>query len=353
MSGMAPVQIGDTASPDALIRVVGHSWAGDLLRRQLSQGQSGHAYLFSGPLQVGRGTLARWFAQALLCQESESPCGVCQTCRQVVSATHPDLRLLNLANQPGKRRRLGIEAIRNLRKGMAERPFRGQRKVYLIEDAETMTVEASNALLKMLEEPPSFVVLMLVAISDHLLLETIVSRCQVLSLRPLGRDEVQQALVERWGAEEDRAELLAALSLGRLGWAVQALQDSALLKQRDEDLTALTQLMEAGLLKRFDFAVKQERRWKRGKRTEVFKLLECWQGWWRDLMLVGQDCSELICNVDRLAELQAAGQQIGPDRTLAFLQLLRTAQQRLEEQVNPRLLWEDLLLQLPAVVISA
>src|SRR5512136_929842 len=163
--------------------IVGHQWAIDLLSRQLAQGQVGHAYLFTGPPQVGKGTLARWFAQALLCQsEGSRPCEACPACRQVAAGTHPDVRPLNLEVQPGERRTLGIEAIREMRSGMAERPFSGQRKVYLIEDAETMTQDAANALLKTLEEPPSFVVLLLVALSDHMLLPTVVSRCQLVSL---------------------------------------------------------------------------------------------------------------------------------------------------------------------------
>lgn len=331
--------------------VVGHRWAVGLLARQLATGHIAHAYLFTGPPQVGRGTLARWFAQALLCRaDTGVPCGRCAACRKVLAGNHPDLRLLNLEGQGGNRRTLGIEAIRELRSGMAERPFAGARKVYLIEDAESMTVEAANALLKTLEEPPSFVVLLLVAFSDHLLPPTIVSRCQVLPLRALNRPEVHQALVARWGTSEEQAGFLAALSLGRLGWAVQALQDAQLLQRREEDLAALARLMEAGLLERFAFAETQERRWKRGDHAAVLGLLEQWQGWWRDLLLVEEDCLDLVCNGDCLAGLHAAAQKVPPETALTFLQALRSTRQRLLEQVNPRLAFEELLLQLPVTV---
>ncbi len=332
--------------------VVGHSWALDLLTRQLARGQVAHAYLFTGPPQVGKGTLARWFAQALLCEAPEErPCGACPSCRRVEAGGHPDVRPLSLEVQPGGRRTLGIEAVRAMRSGMAERPFSGRRKVYLIEDAETMTPEAQNALLKTLEEPPSFVVILLAALSDHLLLETVVSRCQLLTLRPLSRREVRQALIGRWGAPEDRATLLAALSQGRLGWAVQALQDAAVLQRREEHLAALTRLLGAGLLERFNDAEEQERRWRRGNHQEVLERMAAWQGWWRDLLVVSRGCAETVVNVDRLEGLRAAAQQVAAERVLQGMGALRQAQKQLVEQVNPRLVFEDLFLQLPAVVI--
>lgn len=330
--------------------VVGHRWAVELLTRQIRQGCVAHAYLFTGPSGVGRGTLARWLAQALLClNTSQQPCGTCPACVRVANETHPDLHLLNLETQGG-RRTLGIDAVRELRATMAERPFAGTRKVYLIEDAETMTVEAANALLKTLEEPPPFAVLLLVALSDHLLLPTIVSRCQHLPLRPLGREEVRQALMARWGASDEQARLLAALSRGRLGWAVRALQDATVLVRREEELDAMERLLEVGSLERFAFAEAQERRWRRGEQVAVLSLLEQWEGWWRDLFLTGQGCEDLVVNHDRLERLRALSRRLTAEVVLGCLQALRAARQRLLEQVNPRLVLEELLLRLPVVV---
>ncbi len=333
------------------IPVYGHRWAVELLRRQIVQGKVAHAYLFTGPSQVGRGTLARWLAQALLCEEEDAspPCGRCPACQRVAREIHPDLHRLHL-DQVGSRRTLGIEAVREMRSGIAERPFYGRRKVYLIEDAECMTVEAENALLKTLEEPPPFVVLLLVALSDHLLLPTIVSRCQVLPLRPLSRQEVRRTLIEHWGVSEDRAGLLSSLSQGRLGWAVQALNDPQVLRKRQGNLAALNRLLSAGLLERFAFAEAQERLWRHGQAASVLETLQEWQGWWRDLFLLSVGCADLLVNQDQLEALQNAGRQVSPQAALAFLRALRAAQERLQEQVNPRLALEELLLQLPVVV---
>ncbi len=336
---------------EAAIRIVGHEWAVDLLARQLRQEQAAHAYLLTGPAQVGKGTLARWLAQALLCEgQGQVPCGSCKSCQLVAAGKHPDLHLINLEVQAGGRRKLGIEAIRDMRMGLAERPFLGRRKFYLVEDAGSMTDEAQNALLKTLEEPPPFVVIVLVALADQMLLPTIVSRCQSLVLRPLSRQQVRQALVERWGAAPEQADLLASLSQGRLGWAVQALQDGRLLEKRREDLDELSRLLEAGLLERFSFAEKQEKAWKKENYAAVLGLLEHWQGWWRDLLLVGHDCDELVVNLDCLDRLRSTARRVGPEKAAHLLQALRAARQRLDEQVNPRLVFEELLLQLPAVV---
>jgi DNA polymerase-3 subunit delta' len=279
-----------------------------------------------------------------------APCGTCSACQKVAAGIHPDVRLLNLTVQPGERRTLGIQTIRELRRGIAERPFAGQRKVYIIEDAETMTPEAANALLKTLEEPPPFVVLLIVAISDHLLLPTIVSRCQVLPLRIVPRQEVRQALLEQWNASPEQADLLAALSYGRPGWAIQALQTDSVLPKRTENLDKLRQMLEAGLLERFTFAEKQQQRWRRGKYSDVIDLLECWQGWWRDLQLIGQGCPDLVVNIDHLEGLRTIAQRVPQGGVLGFLRALGAARQQLKDQVNPRLVFENLLMQMPTVV---
>src|SRR5919205_4005152 len=209
--------------------VVGHSAAVEIFQRAVSSGQVGHAYLISGPEGVGRGTLARVFAQALVCTSQERPCGACSACRRALRGLHPDVLLLNLETQrqresgrDSKNTRVSIEAVRELCASLALRPLEASWRVALLEDVDRFSRDAFDALLKTLEEPPPFVVMLLIANEAEAIPETIRSRCRPVVLEPLARADVVSALIER-GAAPDLAAAIAAFTRGRLGEALSLL----------------------------------------------------------------------------------------------------------------------------------
>ncbi|MBC7223148.1 MAG: DNA polymerase III subunit delta', partial [Anaerolineae bacterium] len=216
--------------------VVGHGWAVRLLQKGIEEDRLSHAYLFSGPPQIGKTTLAMEFARALLCTGEARPCDACPSCQRAQAGTHSDLHLVEGTGKGGA---ILIEQVRAVRQQAALAPVQGPYRVYVFPNIERATAEAANALLKTLEEPPPQVVLLLTTAHQAALLPTIVSRCQVVALRPLPRREVEAALQERWGLAAEDAAPLARLSGGRLGWAVQASQDPQVLERRQEWLEAL------------------------------------------------------------------------------------------------------------------
>jgi DNA polymerase-3 subunit delta' len=203
------------------------------------------------------------------------------------------------------------------------------------------STEAANSLLKTLEEPPASVVLILTAVHAEGLPATVVSRCQRLDLRPAARHVVEAFLMDR-GVPEEKARLLARLSGGRVGWAVDAIQDEQLLQQRQQRLEQLVEILSADRVERLEFAQSASQD-PAGSRA----LLELWTVWWRDLLLVQGHGSRHLINVDRRGELERlAGQSALPEVWTALNALEETAAQ-LEANVNARLAWEGLLLRLP------
>jgi DNA polymerase-3 subunit delta' len=219
------------------------------LREAIRGGRIGHAYLLSGPQGVGKAAAALTFAQALCCtaedrQDRSVPCGQCRACRNVLRGAHPDVETFSLdtqavlADKPGRGSTLTIETVRRLRSSGAFFPLESDRRVLIIDDAETLLEPAQQALLKTLEEPPLAVTLMLLADEPEALLETIRSRCQEVTLRPIPQSAVAQALQSR-GVADSLAMEVATLSRGCAAWALSAVVDKKLLQaRRDERASA-------------------------------------------------------------------------------------------------------------------
>ncbi|MBM4321139.1 MAG: DNA polymerase III subunit delta', partial [Deltaproteobacteria bacterium] len=163
------------------------------LRRALREGRVPHAYLFCGPIGVGKERTALVLAQALQCRKlPDDGCGRCEPCRKVAGARHPDVAVVRV---PEGRSRVLIEQMRELQQCLAFRPYEGRNRVIVFPDAEVMTEEAANSLLKTLEEPPEQTHFVLTSSQPQNLLDTIRSRCQQVRFAPLSRAEVGRRLI--------------------------------------------------------------------------------------------------------------------------------------------------------------
>lgn len=319
-------------------QIIGQDWVVALLRRGLETGRMAHAYLFCGPPQVGKTRLARTLAQALNCERPDPPCGRCPSCRKIEQGTHPDVRLI--AGE-GAGQSIRIDQVRALQREAVLSPYEGRRRIFVLRRMDLATVEAANCLLKTLEEPPSQVTLMLTAVQTELLPSTVVSRCQRLDLRPVARQQIEAALRAQ-GMPDDKARLLARLSGGRVGWALQAAGDEAVLEQRRQGLEQLVWLLAADRVDRLEYAHKVSR-----DAAACRDLIELWATWWRDLLVLCGQGEDHLLNVDRAGELRSqAGRSSEPLAWSMLIALQATAAQ-LEANVNTRLAMEGLLLKLP------
>ena len=181
--------------------IIGHDQIKEHFQKAIEYNKVSHAYILTGEAGMGRKSLANAFALTLLCEKGKSePCMECHACKQVLSGSHPDLIYVS-HEKPGT---IGVDDIRKqINDTIMIRPYSSYYKVYIVDEAEKMTIQAQNALLKTIEEPPAYAVILLLANNNTGLLPTITSRCVTLNFKPV-RDEV----IRKYLMEEDRKSVV-------------------------------------------------------------------------------------------------------------------------------------------------
>ena len=325
--------------------LLGHEWAVEMLQQHLTHASVRHAYLFSGPPGLGRRTLALRLAQALNCPQPVAPgepCGTCKTCQQIERMQYADLAVIQAEKEGGT---LKVEQIRAIRQSLVLKPYQGNYRVALFLRFQEANANAANALLKTLEEAPSYVVLVLTADSPEQLLPTIVSRCEVLRLRPLPVETVEGYLKEH-GAEPAQARLLAHISGGRPGYALRLMQDKDTLDFRTQRLEDLQKLLQSTRRRRFAYAEKLADR-KYEAREHLRETLLLWLSFWRDVLLCQSGAQTPLANVDCTAGIEALAAKLSLAEAHRLVAAAQGALDQLERNVNPRLLVEVLMLDWP------
>ena len=185
------------------------------LLSEIASGKLSHAYLIEGGEGCGKTYFARFAAAAVLCTGDKPPCGKCPSCVKALAGSHPDLFYFS----PDKKASMGVETVRDIKKSLFFMPNDGDRKVYIIDDAQKMTVQAQNALLKFIEEPPASVLFFIVADKKESLLPTVVSRTRIISLAPSDNADIRRFLTsesKKSGGEQiDEAINMAEGSPGK------------------------------------------------------------------------------------------------------------------------------------------
>lgn len=323
-------------------QVIGQDKLLSLLDYSLRTDTIAHAYLLVGPQHVGKGTLAVNLAQALNCDGPEPPCGQCRSCQRILEGKHADVTHLSLDSKT----EIGIDDIRGLQRLANLPPYEGKCKVFMIYDAEHLSTEAANSLLKILEEPPPRVVWLLLAAEEERLLPTVISRCQRLELKPVPSERVRETLVSSYNVDADKAKLLTNLCHGCPGWALSALANDDILEQRSQRIARLVSLLTANLEQRFAYAQELAGQFSQKRRAAV-ETIGIWLDWWRDLMLIKGGCKEAIINADYELTLEEQARELSLGEIEDFLGRLRVLQEEMAKNVNPRLALEWLMLSLP------
>lgn len=329
---------------------IGHDNVAASLQRAFSEGRLAHAYLLAGPRHLGKMTMALDLARLVNCQGEAPPCGECDQCTRITHGLHADVQVVAIeameADKARRRVTIGIEQVRELLRAVSLKPYEGRYRVCIFDGAERLTEDAANALLKTLEEPPEQVILVLLTTNVESLLATIVSRCQRLDLRPLDLSLVAGELKSRFGADDERAEEIARLSSGRIGWAFLAMSQPELLETRSATLEAIETAVHDGLEGRFSYANGLASQ-AAADRDLARQTLELWTEWWRDVMVVKVGAPELVANLSRIDGFRAASDALSQAQVVGAIGAVQEARVNLERNVNARLALEGLMLALP------
>lgn len=342
------------AAAPAPWRVYGQEHAVASLRTAITGDRLAHAYLFTGPPGVGKATLARRLTQVLACSAPDAearPCMECRSCRQVEAGEAPDAEHVTVGgacDESGHRdhvadgsTRIRICQVRRLERLASLAPFHAARRVFVIDTADQLQIEAAHALLKVLEEPPATVLLVMLATDGASLLPTIRSRCQEIELRPMPRAALEAALqASGIGAEE--ATRLATHAGGRFGLAMREHIDPSRTMLREAATADLRRLCRSGRNARFDHAETLARRWSR-ERESVLEALDSWRAWWHSVLLTASDVEA------PLADARADAAVCTPGDALRALEATQRARAHLLANTNAQLALEVLLLDLPVL----
>ncbi|MGB9674286.1 MAG: DNA polymerase III subunit delta' [Anaerolineales bacterium] len=325
---------------------MGNQWAVEHLRRHIHEDAPRHAYLICGPAGIGRRTLALRFAMALNCTQAAEKgdiCGECRACVQLAKLGHPDLEVIQ-ANQPAGQ--LKVDQIRELQHRLSLAPYEARYRIALLLNFERANPSAANALLKTLEEPPERVILLLTADSPDSLLPTIVSRCEVILLRPLETQVLAGLLQARLGIDTTQALIYAHLSNGCPGLALRLQSQPELMQDWNALLQEYVRLLSDTQIERFAAA---EALAKEKDKQRLISTLSCWMSFWRDVILVQGGLKGKLTNVQFESQIQAVSSKVAWQEALSALKEIQKTLTLLDTNVNPRLALEVLLTNMPSL----
>jgi len=309
-----------------------------VLKSSMERGRVSHAYLFHGMRGVGKKTTAETFARALNCREEGfDSCDRCSSCVKMDHGNHPDFILIEPEGFFIK-----IETVRTLQAQIKFRPFEGEKRVFVIVDAERMNGPAANALLKTLEEPTASNILILISSRPHDLPRTVVSRCQKLRFNPLDRDVIAAFLIDRYSLDEAVARLIAASSGGSIGRALEMKEDSYLsfkneVIERISDSKASKDPL--AFLSFVDFLGDD--------RKKILEKLDIMRSWYRDILVYKEtDTVDGLIHRDIVDRTRKGSREMSGADILQNIGVIKEAYGAIERNANRQLTLEAMMFKL-------
>lgn len=318
--------------------IIGQDAIKEHLQTAIRMGKVSHAYIINGERSAGKEFIAKLFAMTLQCeQRGDEPCQQCRSCKQALSENQPDI--IRLVHE--KPNTISVEDIRTqINNDMGIKPYSSPYKIYIISEGEKMTVQAQNALLKTLEEPPEYGIILILTSSLETLLPTIQSRCVVLNVRPVADELVKKYLMETMQVPDYKAEVCTAFARGNIGRAKMLAASEEFDKVKEEALILLKNINQMEISE-IVAAIKKINEYQ----FDVSDYLDILAIWYRDVLLFKamNDANHLIFRqeIQYIKKVAARSSYEGIERVL---EALDKAKVRLAANVNFDLTMELLLL---------
>ena len=316
--------------------IIGQEHMKGHLQNAIRMGKVSHAYIIQGEAGSGKKLLADVFATTLQCEEGGiEPCGHCQSCKQAVSGNHPDIRRVT-----HEKASISVDDIRlQLNNDILVKPYSRPYKVYIIDEAEKMTEQAQNAMLKTIEEPPEYAVIILLTVNAKLLLPTILSRCILLNVRPVARGQIKKLLTEHYGIASFMAEVAADFADGVPGKAIAYAQSGEFVDLKDEVIRVLRRLDSMPA----EEIYKKVKEWA-GRKAELPDILSLINLWYRDVLVMkSTGGSGRLVFREEEKDLPAQAEQMSYARIEECIEAVETTRQRMSANVNLEISLEMLL----------
>ncbi len=321
------------------VDIVGQEQLKEHLENAIRLNKVSHAYIINGERNAGKEFIAKTFAMALQCEDRQDvePCQECHSCKQALSGNHPDIIFIN-HEKPGT---ISVEDIRKQINGdVAIKPYSGPRKIYIMNEGEKMTVQAQNALLKTLEEPPEYAVILILTTNMDSLLPTILSRCVVLNMKPVRDAQIKKFLMDTMEIPDYKADICAAFARGNVGKARLLAKSEEFDKVKEEAVTLLKYINEMEL-NEIVAAIKKINEYK----FDVNDYMDILSIWYRDVLLfkATHDANNLIFR-EEIQYIRKVADRSTYEGIEKIIDALEKSKQRLSANVNFDLTMELLLL---------
>ncbi|WKY47724.1 DNA polymerase III subunit delta' [Eubacteriaceae bacterium ES3] len=316
-------------------RVIGHNQILEALKKQIQEDSVSHAYLFTGISGIGKRKTAKMFAAMMLCQGEEKPCYTCPSCKQLANGNYPDLMEISAEGATIK-----IAQVRAMINELSVKPYSGDKRIIIIDDAARMTVEAQNSLLKSLEEPLYYNLFILLTETPKQLLSTIRSRCQVYHFKPLAPTEIKRILLSEGSFSESEIESVLGPAAGSIEKALYFLNNPGILEERVSILRELYSLLRGDLLKIFTLSERMG-----SDKNKCIEMLDFLIRWFYELSLYKKG-SPLPEGNEPGKVHQAFEKILREEKIDEIIQTLFEMMDRMQYNVNLSLQWEKTLIQM-------
>ena len=318
--------------------IIGQEQLKEHLQNALSTNKVSHAYIINGERSSGKEFVARVFAMALQCEKrGTEPCGECHSCKQALGNNQPDI--IYVSHE--KPNTIGVEDIRKQINGDIDiKPYSSPRKIYIMNEGEKMTVQAQNALLKTLEEPPEYAVLLILTTNVDAMLPTILSRCVVLNMKPVADAKVKKYLMEELGVPDYKANICVAFARRNIGKAKMLANSEEFEKVKEEAVTLVKYIKDMEI-NEIVKAIKKITEYK----FDVNDYLDILSAWYRDILLfkATKDVNSLIFK-EEIQQIMRVSDRSTYEGIENIVNALQQAKKRLDANVNFELTMELLLL---------